>query len=87
MRHQLYGTLVKLTIISRFFAVEAMENVKPLCASPVARALPGLQDDTGRGAGPFLGSPSPLTLGVHYTDTGRGAGPTPRAAPRSLTSR
>ena len=58
------------------------------CQAPACTTLTtdmaDVQDDTGRGAGPFLGSPSPLTLEVHYQHTGRGAGPTPRAAPRSL---
>ncbi len=29
MRHQRYGILVKPTTVTRFFAVEAMENVNP----------------------------------------------------------
>ncbi len=67
----------------QLFAREAMENVKsPFLVTDTSR----LQDDTGRGAEPFLGSPSPLTFRVHYEHTGRGAGPTPRAAPRSFLS-
>jgi hypothetical protein len=47
------------------------------------RRVTRTENHTGRGAGPFLGSPSPMTVGVYYQHPGRGAGPTPPAAPRS----
>ena len=60
-------------------------NCQALSRTTLTIDTPCCQDDTGRGAGPCLGAPAPLTLGVHYPHTGRGAGPTPRAAPRSFT--
>ncbi len=83
-------------VLPKGFVKEAIEIVKAL-RRPILRGERA-KDDTGRGAGPFLGSPAPdwvvdtaatepvqlhRRTAVCSRHTGRGAGPTPRAAPRS----
>src|SRR3712207_4319257 len=76
--------VIATAILVLFLRQRSHGNCQAPPRTTLATDLSRFQDDTGRGAGPFLGSPSPLPFRVHYVHTGRGAGPTPRAAPRSL---